>query len=174
MTAASRRFLGRDFSFSSFRRVYEIPDGLEVDEDTFTEIERTRVYFDDVLAITYHRYVGRVFMIVAGLLAAFFAALAVLIGIEAPAGGLVFFAVFGSPFLIAMAVRGTLGVDVITVYGRRTLARVRFGFRKARAREVFEGLAARIRARQEEVSNSLAPPAPPPPPDEAFPLPPVS
>jgi len=61
-----RVYLGRDQNMAGMVRVYLLPDALEVDETTFIEIERTRVYFDDVLAITYHRAYNWVLLAILG------------------------------------------------------------------------------------------------------------
>lgn len=162
--------LGRDYDLGSYRKVYRLPDALEVDENSFIRIERTRVYFDDVLAVTYHRYYGALFLFFTGLFAAAFLLLATAIDEEA---GTVAFLLMASPFLTAFVVRLAFRVDVVSVFGRRTLARMKFSFRKRRAREIYDDLVRRIRAVQERLAAQAPPPAPAPAADlPAPPLPP--
>jgi hypothetical protein len=164
-----RRYLGGDQNPGGYRRVFELEDGLEVDENTLIEIERTRVYFDDVLGITYHRQRGVAFLVITGIFALIFIALmgTLYASTGEPAAAAVF-GVFAAPFVLAFFLRLLLGIDVITVYGRRTMARMKFFFRKARAREIYQGLSAKIRSRQETLVAARPPlpgrPAPPGPP----------
>ena len=130
-------------------RVYMLPDSLEIDEITFVEIERTRVYFDDVLAVTYHRAVSLPFAILMGLVGGILGAIGlVVLTQKEPVGAIVVLA-FAAPFLISFILHLVLKTDFVTVFGRRTLARMRFRVRKARAREVYETLTAKIRVAQE-------------------------
>lgn len=162
----ARTYLGGEANLGGYRRVFEIEGGLEVDENDFTHIERTRVYFDDVLGITYHRQTGVAFLVFTGLVAAMFGFFAVIIAVEErePVGSIVM-ALFAAPCVVAFFLRLLLKVDVITVFGKRTKATMRFGFRKGRARSIYDDLTAKIRARQAKALSEQAPPPAPPPPD---------
>jgi hypothetical protein len=169
-------------------RVFTLPDALEIDEISFVEIERTRVYFDDVLAVTYHRARSVAFLIIMGLASVVFG----LPGLFAAGKGgelavLITMMIIASPFLITFLLHLILGTDYITIYGRRTMARMRFRIRKGRAREVYQQLSTRIRAAQATAAAAAAeaaaqaappaapelPPGPPAPPVAAGPdLPP--
>lgn len=167
---ALREFLGRDHDLACRRRVFRIHDALETEEASFLRIERTRVYFDDILLITRHRQRGVLFLLFNGLFAgAFLLGTLVAWSSDVPPGAVYAFLVLASPFVLAFLIRVILGVDVITVYGRRTTARMKFGFRKGRAREVYRALALDIRSRQQAAS---APGNPPAAPTEALPPPP--
>jgi hypothetical protein len=169
---APRTLLGRHDTLFFRERVYEVQDGLEVDEYTLTTIERRRVPFEDVLAATYHRRRGPVYLAVVGFLAAGFgitAAGMMIGGQEAAIVGAVLFGPLAAVFLLAFILRVTLQVDVITVHGRRTTARLAYVYRKAEARDTFERLTRRIRERHETLAAALPPPAPP---EEDLPLPP--
>lgn len=158
-----RKFLGRDQGVGGYRHIFEIEGGLEVDEHNFVEIERTRVYFDDVLGITYHRQMGVVFLVLMGLAALFFGGIGLLVlAGDAERGAAVVFAVLAAPFLVAFVLRLILRVDVITVFGKRTMARMRFHVRKARAREIYLDLARKIGASQDRAAADAPPPPVPP------------
>lgn len=167
----ARYYLGCEPNLGGYRRVFEIEGGLEVDENNFTQIERTRVYFDDVLGITYHKEMGVGYLIALGL-----ASLLLVLGLlmaaldkeMLPAG--IVFMVLGAPFAIALFLRLLLKVDVITIYGRRTKACMKFSFRKGFARELYATLVDKIRRRQEQVL--AAQPKPPAPATPEPPLPP--
>lgn len=167
-----RTFLGRDQSLAGYRRVFEIEGALEVDENNFIEIERTRVYFDDVLGITYHRETGWPFLIGMGLLVLLFAGL-MMLGLFADADPepavVIVFGILGAPFLLALIVRLILKVDVVTVFGQRTMACMKFSIQKERARRTYRDLTVKVRAAQEKASAAQKPPPPPP---AEVPLPP--
>jgi hypothetical protein len=83
-----------------------------------------------------------------GSVAAFFLGIAmVIVGANVdlwPAA--LFFAVFGFPALVAFLARLLLGVDVVTIFGRRSKASIRFTWRKRRAREVYGVICAAVRS----------------------------
>ena len=60
----------------------------------------------------------------------------------------IFFGAFGLPALIAFLTRLLLGVDVVTVFGRRSKTNLRFALRKQRAREVYGTICAAVRNAQ--------------------------
>ena len=159
--AAPRKYLGRDQNMAGIIRVYLLPDSLEIDETTFAEIERTRVFFDDVLAVTYHRAVSLGFAIVMGLAGGIFGAIGLVLVLQKEWAGAISVLVMASPFLLTFCAHLILKTDFITVFGRRTLARMRFRVRKARAREVYQELTDKIRIAQ--AAAAAAQPSPPPP-----------
>lgn len=168
----TRVYLGRDQHPGGYRRVFEIEGGLEVDENNFVEIERTRVYFDDVLGITYHRQTGIAFLITMGVLTLIFGGLALLMFLDDQVEATIAMGVVTAPFAIAFLVRVLLKVDIVTVFGRRTMACMRFPIRKGRARQIFRDLTLKIRAAQERAV--AAQPAPSAPPEPPLPPPPPS
>ncbi|HLY76070.1 MAG TPA: hypothetical protein VKU80_18270 [Planctomycetota bacterium] len=166
--AAPRKYLGRDQNLAGIIRVYLLADSLEIDELTFAEIERTRVYFDDVLAVTYHRAVSMGFSILMGLGGGIFGAIGVVLVVHKEWAGAVSTLVAASPFLLTFVAHLILKTDFITVFGRRTLARMRFRVRKGRAREVYKEITDKVRIAQAAAAAAQ----PPPPPPEAPELPP--
>ena len=143
-----RVLIDRSGNVATRERVYRIPDGFEIDEVDHYEVRRSRVLFEDVVLVTMHRYRGVVFVSIIGILAVLCAWMSWAIWTtEATAGWLVAaFTVL--PLLIIAALRLILGVDELNVYGRRTRARMRFVFRKRRARELMDEIVATVRARQ--------------------------
>jgi hypothetical protein len=182
MKRGARRFLAREFVSGTQFRVYQRDDALEVDELTYSEGERARVYFDDVLLLTYHRRYGTAFLVFTAIFGLLFVsiALAFLFSSDADArnvGGTLFL-VLAAPFVTSFILRLIFRVDVITVYGRRTFARMNFHWRKARARQVYAELSEKIAASQAELARAQAdaapkpapaPEPPPPPPHELGP-----
>ena len=156
MAVGRRTFLGTNSSFGSRERSYLIADGIEIDEFDGYDVIRKRVFFDDVLFVTYHRRFGLAFLLLTGIsaLLCFSVALPALLAgsTEWTVMAVVMFVV-GAPFGIAFLLRLILRQDVVTVFGRRTRATLRFSFLKARARRTFEEICDRVRHAQK-------PPAP--------------
>jgi uncharacterized membrane protein len=169
--ATPRTYLGRDQNLGAAVRVYMLPDALEIDELTFVEIERTRVYFDDILAITYHRAVSVLLLVLMGVMGGIFSAIALVQLAQKEIVGATVLLIFGAPFLLIFFAHLILKTDVITVFGRRTMARLRFPVRKGRARRIYRELAQKIQAAQEAAAAAQPPPPPPPEPD--IPMPPL-
>ena len=165
--AASRKYLGAEVGYGVRLRVFLREDAIEVEDGSLVEIERRRVYFDDILLLTYHRERGKAALIILGLIVLVLG-LATAAELSSPNPEVA----IGSGFwfvllLIVFVVRLALGVDVVTVYGRRTMARVKFFWRKGRARRVYAELAEKIEAHQVQAVRARAaaapkPPAPPP------------
>ncbi len=149
-TPPRRKRIGRWATISTRESVYQTPEGIEVDSSEQFELIRRRVLFEDVRLVTYHRMRGLAFLLTTGVLALFFIVMG---GFVASVGGeswtaaLVFF-LMGVPALIAFMLRLVFGVDVITVFGRRSKATIRFSFRKQRAREVYGTICAAARGAQ--------------------------
>ena len=143
-----RTLLARSASVASRQRVYRIADGLEIDEAESFDVHRTRVFFEDVILITYRRYRGWAFLITVGVVAVLCVIMAWGIWLNSKMAGLLVAGTTALPLFIVIALRAALGVDEVNVYGRRTRARMRFAFRKGRAREVMDEIIAAVRARQ--------------------------
>lgn len=179
MKDPNRPLLGRWATFLTRVRVYQTPEGLDVETNEHFEVANTRVFYEDVQLVTYHREYGTLYLTLTGLFSlGFLALLAFMASLskEALAVGIVF-TIFGSPFMIAFLVRALWGIDVVTVFGRRSKAVLRFRFRKKRAREVYGKVCAAVRAAQRELTPPVAAPHPESPepllPDSVPPLPPA-
>lgn len=140
--------------------VYELPDGIEIEATENYEVIRRRVLFEDVLLITYHREIGIWFVVLNGLIGGFFLFMGVVI-VSAQRSGSVWpyltpWLVMAIPFLVAAALRAIMGVDVISIFGRRSKAQIRFTLRKQRAREVYGRILARVRQAQKSLENEIA------------------
>jgi hypothetical protein len=68
--------------------------------------------------------------------------------------------VLGVPFTIGFVLHLALGVDYVTVFGKRSLAQMAFSLRKARAREVFLLLCERVQEAQARERRRAAGSAP--------------
>jgi hypothetical protein len=169
-TAAPRRtLLGTTSGLTSFSRVYRTADAVEVDEIEGTDVTRRRVLLDEVLLVTYHREYGTAFVVAMLVVLTVFGAMSAFTAAVAATAGLVVFALTCLPALLALALRLALGLDVVTVYGRRTRAKLHFWLRKSRGRETFRLVCRLARERQQRVARERAKAAPPPPtpPDSA-------
>lgn len=169
-----RRLLGRTTAFGVRQKVYLVDEGLEIDEADHGWVERKRVFFDDVLAVTRHSILGWQFLAGMGCVTAFLLAPAIAL-LFSPDGwpAMIFFGPMILVFVGLIALRLVLRLDVVTVYGKRGKAELTYWFRKRRADETFRDLCERTRATQEKLAASrpaaTAPPVPPglTPPSEA-------
>jgi hypothetical protein len=176
-----RKLLARTTSLAARGAVYEVEDGLEVETSDHYEIARQRVLYSDVALVTLHRRVGWAFVLINIGIVTFFAMMGALMLAVLPGGSDMWvaagvFASFGSPFLVAALLRLAFRVDEVTVWGRRSQASLRYTFRKGKAQRLFEELAAKVRAAQEQLraqydAEAAAAPALPPV-VEAPPMPP--
>jgi hypothetical protein len=173
-----RKLLARSGTIATRQRVYRVADGLEIDEVDHYEVHRSRVLYEDVILVTYHRYRGVVFLILTGLIALLFGASSLAMGKTDAVVGFAFLLLTAVPVFVAFVARMALGVDEINVYSRRSQARLRFWFRKARARELMNEITAAVRRRQDAVTRATVAgvqrppePAPPPEPEPGTPLP---
>lgn len=133
-----RTLLGTESGIASRQRVFETDDGIIIESTDQYELSRKSVLFEDVVLVTYHREIGWTYVLVLGAIAFIFLAVAgtsYASGAPLPVAGTI--AAIASPFLIAIAVRLVLKVDVISIFGRRSRAAIHFAFKKQRARELY-------------------------------------
>ncbi len=149
-----RILLARSNNIATRQRIYRVADGLEVDEIDHFEVRRSRVLYEDVILVTYHRYRGAWFLGLTGALAIFFAAVSIAVGLNEQSVGWIMAAITVLPVLLAFALRLALGVDEINVYSRRSQASLRFMFRKSHARALLREIIGSVRRRQHAVTSS--------------------
>jgi hypothetical protein len=159
-----RRFVGSAHSLSERVRVYWTEKALEVDSSEGYEIRRRRVFFDEILLVTLHSKPG-------GALPWLPFGLAALLGL-ASAGAWsdpsVRDPLFGTA--LGFSVAGVLlyftPLWVVTVFGRRTRARVQYRLREKKARDLFARICQAAAEAQRALSllepASEAAPEPPP------------
>ncbi len=151
----ARKVLGRSRSLGSRATIYQGTDALEIEVSEQYEVIEKRVLFDDVLMVTLHREKGVFYLILTALMALLLLGMAILfvsVNFDAwPAA--VFFGILGLPALIAFLTRLLLGVDVVTVFGRRSKTDLRFALRKQRAREAYGTICAVVRNAQRRAGD---------------------
>lgn len=154
----TRKLIGKSHTLGARAAIYQVHDGMEIETSEQYDIVQRRVLFDDVLMVTIHRELGPLYLLIVGSIAAFFMGIGILIvsvNFDAWPAGLVF-GVIGFPALLAFLIRLFLGVDVVTIFGRRSKANVRFTLRKKRAREVYGAVCAAVRAAHRVGANARA------------------
>lgn len=160
----SRRYLGRAQSLAERVRTYWTEEALEVDQVDNYEIRRRRVFFDEILLVTLHTTRGFLISILPLSMGLLFAVLALASSAE-PDASTVFW--IAAAFFVAFAVGAALApVWVVTVYGKRTRARMHFRMRQKKAREVYAEITRAAAEAQNALARRLATeiPEPPPPP----------
>jgi hypothetical protein len=154
---------------------YLTADGIDVDSSQNYEVIRRRVFFDDVSFVTLHRERGLAFLIATAAFGVFFLAMAIFIvsiNVDSWPVAVPFFVV-GGPLFLAFLLRLALGRAVVTVWGRRSRAVLRFSvFRSGKARLVYGQLCSAVRRAQSAAANVSPSESPAPPLPEDVPLPP--
>jgi len=157
-----RTFLARRAGLGSVERIYRTRDAIEVDELEGYDVSRRRVLFDEVILVTHHREVGWALLILLTFVG-FFTMVIAIADFKSGVAAALFLVL---PILTALVLRLVLRVDVVTVHGPRTRARIPFWFQKERAREVFRLVGRLAREQQDrrartQGARSGPPPAPP-------------
>ena len=154
---AGRERLGWRSGFTSRESVYRTRDCFEIDDVEGYEVTRKRVFYDDVVLVTRHRFVpwtpvvlGVVFSGLLGLLA---------LGLRSAGNvaGVVFFVVT-IMLLVLVVLLFAVGGVVVTVQGKRTQARMEFVLRPGRAAEVYGRACRLVRERQQRIARQAARP----------------
>lgn len=170
MNALPRReYLGSHIGIAERMRVFRTPEALELDSSDRYEIRRQRVFYDEIVLVTLHRELGGGpypwffggLAIIAGLLALAFSASA-----AEPDVYRVFLASAG--FLALLSAAGFLLPSwIVTVFGIRTRARIRYRMRGNRAQTVYDEIRQAAAAAQQSAvatAPSVVPDLPEPPP----------
>lgn len=167
-----RELIGRWNDVATRQSIYRTEAGLEIDNLDHFEVSRKRVFYDDILLVTRHRYIGPWFVGLMLFLGIGFASIGVTLR-EKPA--IITFALIGAPFLLTALVRVLARVDVVTVFGKRSRAQMRFIFRKAKARRLVEEISAKAREAQQRLADEIRASEPPEPPAaiDEVPMPPA-
>lgn len=172
----NRTLLGKWTSTVSRVRVFEYPESLEIESNEQFEVTKRRVFLDDVQLVTYHRRRGVAYLVLTGIVATFanfFILLGVFLGGEAFVPMATIFGIFAVPATIAFLVRLIWGLDIVTVYSRRSKLAIRFRLRKTKAREVYGHVCAIVREAQRRKAAEYGSEAPTPAPESIEPpLPP--
>jgi len=164
-----RKLLGTASDFLTRVRIYLTDDAVEIDEiEGYTGV-RKRVLFDEVLLVTLDRRRKLQSLLLWGGLTLLFSmpgTIAAYVGpSDARLGGLIMIALMGGPFFLGFVVHGVVGTDHVTVFGKRTIAQMRFVLRKRRARETFDLLRDVVRRSQQPAATASVAVPPPPPAD---------
>ncbi len=146
MTRVKRRYLGRFGDLASRTSIYERGNAIEVDEQDAFHIRRRRVFYEDVQLVTMHDSVGLAGIFFGFGIATIFLLLAFAMGRDA--GWIM--AVAAAPFLAYGIARLTMRDAIITVFGRRSKARIRFTLSPKKARRIYDELCEKVRAAQSE------------------------
>lgn len=176
MTEPARRvFLGRDASWAERVRVYRTEEALEVAYISTFEVSLRRLFFDEVQLVTLHRARGSRTLWLLIVLSAL-CALGTLIAWSTPE----IFDGFVTATVIVFAwtlFTALLQSSIVTAYGGRGRARIRYLYRPEKARRVYDDLCRRVGEVQGRIAATAAAAtsaASAPRPEEAFPEPPVS
>jgi len=153
-----RKLIGRSSSLFSRDAVWQLPDGLEIETSDQYEITRRQVLFQDIFFVTHHRMFGAGYLVGTGLISLFFIGLAMMIinigGSDEWIAALVVLAM-GLPAIVAFIARLMFRLDVITVFGMRSKASIRFRLRKQRARAVYAQICGAVRSAQTRMAREI-------------------
>jgi hypothetical protein len=152
MTKRTR--IGRSSGIATRQIIYRTPQGIEIDELDHFEIVRKRVLYDDVLLVTFHRQHGTAYIVFMAVAVLFFGTLAAVTSSVPPLAGS--FAAVAGVALVFGVTRFLLQIDVVTVFGRRSKAAIRYPYRKAFARRIYGEICASVAAAQRRLAREAA------------------
>jgi hypothetical protein len=142
-----RILLGKLPNLGDREYVYRCDDALEVDQVDGYEVETKRVFFSDVELVTWHQRYSAAGLWIGGVSTVVGLVLWLLMAMSDETAGWVGFWFFFLPN-VPVLLWFLWPYWYVTVFGRRTSARMRWHFRRQRSREVFEQLARDIGAYQ--------------------------
>lgn len=147
----ARRLLGSRGNLGGSTRVYRTTEGIEIDDAEDDRIYRKRVFWDEVLMVTLHHGRDIPFVVFALIGIGFLALFSFVMGVVVASvtAGVVMSLLTWVPFLAYTVVRVVQGVPTVSVYGRRTMARLTFPLRPGRARAVYAEISSAARRRQD-------------------------
>ena len=155
---AKRERLGSRAGFSYREYVYRARDCFEIDDVEGYEVTRKRVFYDDVVLVTRHRFVPWS-PIVASSLFALLAALGALGTLasrsEPRVAGFVLFVLALALGALDAALIG-VGGERITIQGKRTQARMDFVLRRGKATDAYRRACRLVRERQQRLAREAA------------------
>jgi len=157
--ATKRTRIGRNSNFATRQLVYRTPVGIEIDELDHFEIVRKRVFYDDVLLVTYHRQQSWGFIVLSALVLLLFGILAVVASSVPPLA--MTLAAVAAVALILGTMRLLMQVEVVSVFGRRSKAAIHYAYRKAFARRMYNEICANVAAAQRRLASEIAASEPP-------------
>lgn len=172
ITPTQRTRIGRFNDIATRQIIYQTDYALEIDEIDQFEIARRRVYFDDILLVTMHSRVGTGFAVTMSVFAVLLLSIAAAFQYGNESTPAMWFAGLSAPFILGLATRLLLKQDVITVYGRRSKAAMRFTFRKTYALEKFQEICDLARRAQDAIAAEVQAATPPPAATVEYPMPP--
>jgi len=152
--ATKRTRIGRNSNFAMRQIVYRTPVGIEIDELDHFEIVRKRVFYDDVLLVTYHRQQSWGFIVLTAIVLLLFGSLAI-VASSIPPLALTLAAVAAIALILGVT-RLLMQVEVVSVFGRRSKAAIRYGYRKAFARRMYNEICANVAAAQRRLAQEIA------------------
>jgi len=171
--APARRLLGTANGIAERVRVYRTAEALEIDQMEYYNVRRRRVFFDEVQLVTLHAKRGLMNGVI------LLGALALLVGLAATgvakngtAQTLAAFLAVAAAFALGSLASLLMPVWTVTVFGKRTRARIRFRLRGGKARRVYEEICQATAEAQEAAALRFAAQRPQPPP--LPPMPPTS
>jgi hypothetical protein len=151
-----RTLLGTWTDFGTWQRVYETPQAIEVDESNGLTGMRHRVFYDEVVLVTYHSSIGWSLAVLLAVISASIGLVALglaLAGQGRTAVTIGFFAVLAA---VLAVLRMVVKVEALTIYGRRSRARASFWVNRGSGREAFQRVCARVRRAQERAGSPPA------------------
>jgi hypothetical protein len=165
----ARRLLATQGTYGGQTRVYRTADGLEIDSAEDDKILRRRLFWDEVLLVTLHRASDWPFLVTAGLGTLFLMLMTFAFAAIEGRVGVAWSLLTWIPLGTYAVLRAIKGVPTVSVYGRRTCARLPFPLRAERARQTYAEMCSAARRRQEAMrvaaarrAAATAPAAPPP------------
>jgi hypothetical protein len=139
MADRSRSLIGTRRGWGISQRVYRTQDYLEVEDVEGYDVRLSRVFYDEIMLVTCHRFLAWLSLITGGLgTVCFGCAVALIIVFHGPKSAALGSVIAMLLSIAACVLYGTYRVEAVTVYGRRTRACMHFWMRSGKAREAYD------------------------------------
>lgn len=165
MNTAKRERIGRWNDIATRTIIYRTDQGIEVDELDRFEIIRRRVFYDDIMLVTWHRQAATMHFALLSIIAVALAIITIVLLPDETTAAVIVGAVAAAVVVLDFIVLAR-GADVITIFGRRSKAAVRTLWRKERARRMYGEICAATASAQRRRAAEIAASEPPEPPVE--------
>ncbi|MEI6234701.1 MAG: hypothetical protein WCL32_18785 [Planctomycetota bacterium] len=165
-----KTFLGKGGQIGSMR-VFLTDDCFEIEEESYVDLVRRRIFFDDILMVTHSRRVGWYRLAMPAIMCGVLALVSLGFVVDSVMFGAILFGIGALAFGTVFLKRLMSHVDVITVFGRRKRCEIAYASKPEQVKEHYELIVNAIQKKVAETTARIERERPPVPVPDLGPLP---